>query len=76
MKLGAHCVLFGPEIATDTDAVIGRLAEVGAEGCELGERFFGVDDREYLTTVMDMYHVYLAGMHCNNINMLVLLYDP
>ena len=57
MKLGAHCVLFGPEIATDTDAVIGRLADVGAEGCELGERFFGVDDREKLTTVLDKYHV-------------------
>lgn len=76
MKLGAHCVLFGPEIATDTDAVIGRLAEVGAEGCELGERFFGVDDREKLTTVLDKYHVDLAGMHCNNLNLLDLLYDP
>ena len=53
MKLGAHCVLYGPEIATDTDAVIGRLAGVGAEGCELGERFFGVEDRDKLTAVLD-----------------------
>lgn len=76
MRLGAHCVLYGAEIASDTDAVIGRLADVGAEGCELGERFFGVDDRDKLTSVLEKYHIALAGMHCNHLNLMDLLHQP
>lgn len=76
MKLGAHCVLYGAEIASDTEAVIKRLADSGAEGCELGERFFGVKDREKLTSLLDKYHVALAGMHANNVKLLDLLHDP
>lgn len=76
MKLGAHCVLYGPQIASDTDAVIGRLARAGAEGCELGERFFGVDDRDKLTAVLDSHHMTLAGMHCNNLTLQDLLHNP
>lgn len=76
MRLGAHCVLYGAEIATDTDAVISRLAEAGAEGCELGERFFGIEDREKLEAVLDRYNICLAGMHCNGLKLLDLLYEP
>lgn len=76
MKLGAHCVLYGPQIATDTDAVIARLARAGAEGCELGERFFGVDARDKLTAVLDAHHMVLAGMHCNGLNLQDLLNAP
>lgn len=76
MRLGAHCVLYGAEIATDTDAVIGRLAEIGAEGCELGERFFGVEDRDKLVEVLDRHKIRLAGMHCNNLKLMDLLYHP
>lgn len=76
MKLGAHCVLYGQEIAQDTDAVIGRLAEAGAEGCELGERFFGTEDRDRLKKVLDKYHIALAGMHCNGLNLMDLLNEP
>ena len=43
MKLGGHCVLFGPAVAADTDGVIGKLAFAGAEGRELGERFFPLE---------------------------------
>lgn len=76
MKLGAHCVLYGAEIASNTDAVIGRLAHAGAEGCELGERFFGVEDRDKLTAVLKKYHVDLAGMHCNGMELMDLLHNP
>lgn len=76
MKIGAHCVLYGAEIAKNTDAVIARLAQAGAEGCELGERFFGVEGRDKLTAVLDKYNVYLAGMHCNNMKLIDLLENP
>lgn len=76
MKLGAHCVLYGPQIAADTDGVIAKLARAGAEGCELGERFFGVEDRDKLTAVLDKYHMVLAGMHCNGLTLQDLLHDP
>lgn len=76
MKLGAHCVLYGPEIASDTDAVISRLALAGAEGCELGERFFGINDRDKLVSVLDKHGMQLAGMHANGMSLLDLLDDP
>lgn len=76
MKLGAHCVLYGPEIASDPDAVISRLVWAGAEGCELGERFFSVDDRPKLTGVLDRHSFALAGMHANHLNLMELLHEP
>ena len=76
MKLGAHCVLYGPEIASDPDAVISRLVWAGAEGCELGERFFSVDDRPKLTGVLDRHSFALAGMHANHLNLMELLREP
>ena len=76
MRLGAHCVLFGPAIASDTDGVIGKLAFAGAEGCELGERFFPLEAREQLTGVLDRHQVALAGLHCNSLTLSDLLCDP
>lgn len=76
MKIGAHCVLYGPKIATDTDAVMKQLADAGAEGCELGERFFSVTERESLTSVLDKYQLSLAGMHANKVTLTDLLHDP
>lgn len=76
MKLGGHCVLFGPAIASDTDGVIGKLAFAGAEGCELGERFFSLDERAKLTQVLDRHGMALAGLHCNNLTLSDLLHDP
>lgn len=76
MKIGGHCVLFGKQIAEDTDGVISRLAFAGAEGCELGQRFFGVDDRDKLTAVLEKHDISLAGMHCNGMTLPDLLNDP
>ncbi len=76
MKIGGHCVLFGKEIAENTDSVISRLAFAGAEGCELGQRFFGLEDRDRLMAVLDKYHISLAGMHCNGLSLMDLLQNP
>ena len=76
MKLGGHCVLFGPAVASDTEGVIGKLAFAGAEGCELGERFFPLEARKQLTDVLDRHHVALAGLHCNNLLLPDLIHDP
>ena len=40
MRFGAHCVLYGAEVGSDPQKIIGTLAKTGAEGCELGQRFF------------------------------------
>lgn len=76
MRFGAHCVLYGAEIAADPEAVLGRLARAGAEGCEIGQRFFGTDNRERLLAALEQNHVELSGMHCNGLNLTDLLQNP
>ena len=76
MKLGGHCVLFGPAIAQDTEGTLGKLAFAGAEGCEIGERFFGTEGKETLVAALNEMHIELAGMHCNGLNLPDLLDDP
>ena len=76
MRFGAHCVLYGPETGTDPRAVISRLAKTGAQGCELGERFFGVDRREELSAILAENHMELAGMHCNGLKLMDILTQP
>ena len=76
MKIGGHCVLFGPAVAADTDGVIGKLAFAGAEGCELGERFFSLEARAKLTEVLDRHQIALAGLHCNHLLLPDLIHDP
>lgn len=76
MRFGVHCVLYGPETGTAPQAVISRLAKTGAEGCELGERFFGVDRREELSAILADNHMELAGMHCNGLKLMDLLEQP
>lgn len=76
MKIGGHCVLYGPEVATDTAAVFSRLKYAGAEGCELGQRFFGVEKRAELTDALEDSGMELAGMHANNLKLIDLLHAP
>ena len=63
MKLGAHCVLYGDEIKTNTRGVIHDLAESGVNGCELGQRFFGIEDREVLQQALEASRMELSAMH-------------
>ena len=76
MRFGAHCVLFGSEIGTNPAQVLARLAKAGAEGCELGQRFFGLDRREELTGYLAEAGIELAGLHCNELKLADLLCAP
>lgn len=76
MKIGGHCVLYGPEIATNTEAVLNRLKTAGAEGCEIGQRFFGVEKRDELCAALQAQNIELAGMHCNGLKLIDLVNAP
>lgn len=76
MRFGAHCVLYGAEVGSDPQKIIGTLAKTGAEGCELGQRFFGLERREELETVLRENQMELAGLHCNQFKLTDLLENP
>lgn len=76
MKLGAHCVLYGAEIASNTSSVLRRLKNAGAEGCELGERFFGTEDVDRLQNALTENNMALAGIHAGSLYLTDLLHDP
>jgi len=76
MKIGGHCVLYGPEIASNTEAVLNRLKTAGAEGCEIGQRFFGVEKRDELCAALAAQNIELAGMHCNGLKLADLVNAP
>ncbi len=76
MRFGGHCVLYGAEIASLPEAVLGRLARAGAEGCEIGQRFFGTGNREKLLNALEENHVEMSGMHCNGLKLIDLINNP
>ena len=76
MRFGAHCVLYGTEIASNPDGVLGRLARAGAEGCEIGQRFFGTENRDGLLTALENNHVEMSGMHCGGLKLIDLIREP
>jgi sugar phosphate isomerase/epimerase len=76
MKLGGHCVLFGPAIKEDTSGTLRKLSFAGAEGCEIGQRFFGLDARDQLTQALAENNIQLAGLHCNGLHLKDLLHEP
>lgn len=63
MKIGCHAVLFAGAIATDTLNVLTSLHDVGAEGVEIGSRFFGRDRSEHLCDALEKAQVQLCGFH-------------
>jgi sugar phosphate isomerase/epimerase len=63
MRIGCHAVLFKEQIVTDTQKIIESLKEAGAEGIELGARFFGVEKNEYLKAELEKQGMELAGLH-------------
>lgn len=76
MKIGCHCVLYGTQIASDTDEVLTKLKFAGAEGCEIGQRFFGVDQADRMKASLEKYDLELSGMHCNGMNLVDLIKNP
>lgn len=63
MNIGCHCVLFGPAIATETDRVLGSMAESGCKGVELGARFFNIEHHAELKAALERHGLVLAGLH-------------
>lgn len=63
MKIACHAVLFGEEIKTNTDQVLAKLASTGAEGIELGARFFGSEESDKLKENLKAYGLELSGYH-------------
>lgn len=76
MKIGCHCVLYGAQIAENTEEVLTKLKLAGAEGCEIGQRFFGVDQADRMKESLKKYHLELSGMHCNGVNLVDLIREP
>lgn len=63
MQLGCHAVLFTDKIATDTSGVLAGLHSAGAQGTELGIRFFGVEKNIELRQALEVEEMVLAGLH-------------
>jgi inosose dehydratase len=63
MKLGCHAVLFRERIKSETEEVIKGLAATGFQGIEIGARFFGTADKQFLLDLLAQYQVTLSGMH-------------
>lgn len=63
MKIGCHAVLFGPRIADETTHILQMLHEAGAEGAEIGSRFFGIErSRDLMASLADS-GMELSGLH-------------
>ena len=69
-------MLFAGEVATNTTEVLKRLKYAGAEGCEIGQRFFGVEKRDELVSALSENNIELSGMHCNGLKLVDLIHDP
>ena len=63
MRLGCHAVLFRERIKSETAHILQRLAGTGFKGVEIGSRFFGTENKQYLKVVMDKNGMELSGMH-------------
>lgn len=63
MKLGCHAVLFAKKLAENPQEVIQALKGAGAEGAEIGARFFGVENSDLLKKLLDENELLLSGLH-------------
>lgn len=67
MKLGCHCVLFGPAVLTDTEATLRKLKEAGADGAEVGSRFLAGDKAPLLVSALEKSGMELSGYHISHL---------
>lgn len=63
MRFGGHAVLFREKIKTETEAIIKGFSETGFKGIEIGARFFGVDDKQFLIDTLNKYSMEMSAMH-------------
>ena len=75
MKIGCHAVLFGPRIADETTHILQMLHDAGAEGAEIGSRFFGIERSADLMASLKATGMELSGLHASA-KLTQLLDDP
>lgn len=63
MKIGNHACLFKDRINKETEELISGFATTGSAGFEVGARFFDIDRREYLNTLLEKNNISLSGVH-------------
>ena len=63
MKLGCHCVLFGPCIAEEPNEILQALAQSGCQGVEAGSRFLSGESAGKLVDALEHNHLELSGYH-------------
>lgn len=63
MKLGCHAVLFKEQIKTNTDSILSEFASMGADGFEMGSRFFGTEEKSSLQKKLEQHNIQLSAMH-------------
>lgn len=63
MHIGCHAVLFKDAISTDTVNVLQSLHDAGAEGAEIGARFFGIGRVSELNQALKKTNMKMSGMH-------------
>lgn len=63
MKLGCHCVLFGPRIASEPENILEALSKTGFEGVEMGARFIGSDRNPRIISALEANHLQLSALH-------------
>lgn len=63
MRIGCHAVLFAERIKKDTKGVLDQLASTGAEGVEIGARFFDVEENQLLKQELSERGLELSGYH-------------
>ncbi len=63
MKIGCHAVLYKERVAKDTVNTIKELAYSGAQGIEVGARFFDKDTKDLLLTNLRENNLDLLGLH-------------
>ncbi len=63
MYIGCHAVLFTDAIAKNTEETLCALHQAGAEGVEIGSRFFGIERSDDLNAALKAAQMSLSGLH-------------
>ena len=65
MKIGNHCVLFGPRLQTEMEFIVKGLAAGGCDGMEMGKRFLASDQSKQILDLLNENGVELSAYHVN-----------
>lgn len=63
MKIGCHGVIYGTDIATNTEEVLAQIAKTGFNGFEAGMRFITPENKDRFLGVMEKENLELSSLH-------------